>query len=65
MPCVLWAFVHMAAMGLWRPPVGPGGPGLDTVHRGRPVGSRYMFSRTAYLRRCGSELELYIVRTGS
>ena len=33
-PCVLRASVHMAAMGLWRPPVALGGPGLDTVHQG-------------------------------
>ena len=33
-PRVLRASVHMVAMGLWRPPVGPGGPGLVTVHQG-------------------------------
>ena len=34
-PHVLRASVHMeASMGLWRPPVGPGGRGLDTVHQG-------------------------------
>ena len=33
-PRVLWTSTHMAAMGLWRPPVGPG-PGLDTVHQGQ------------------------------
>ena len=32
-PRVLWASTQMAAMGLWRPPVGPGGPGPDTVHQ--------------------------------
>ena len=30
-PRVQRASTQMAAMGLWRPPVGPGGPGLDTV----------------------------------
>ena len=33
-PCILRALAHLAAMGLWWPPVGPGGPGLDTVHLG-------------------------------
>ena len=33
-PPVLRASAHLAAMSLWRPPVGPGGPGLDTVHQG-------------------------------
>ena len=58
-PHVLWASTHMAAMGLWRPPVGPGGPGLDTragnalvvpfVVHGHPVGSFTRSSRTASL----------------
>ena len=30
-PRVHRAATQMAAMGLWRPPIGPGGPGLDTV----------------------------------
>ena len=30
-PRVQSASTQMAAMGLWRPLVGPGGPGLDTV----------------------------------
>ena len=32
MPHVHRAFTQMAAMGLWRPPIRPGGPGLDTAH---------------------------------
>ena len=32
-PRVLRASTQMATMGLWRPPVGPGGPGPDTVHQ--------------------------------
>ena len=33
-PRVHRAATQMAAMGLWRPPIGPGGPGLVTVsHR--------------------------------
>ena len=31
-PRIHRAAIHMAAMGLWRPPCGPGGPGPDTVH---------------------------------
>ena len=30
-PRVHRASTQMAAMGLWCPPIGPGGPGLDTV----------------------------------
>ena len=30
-PRVNWAATQMAAMGLWRPPIVLGGPGLDTV----------------------------------
>ena len=30
-PWVHRAATQMAAMGLWRPPIGPGGPGLDTI----------------------------------
>ena len=33
-PRILHVLAHLAAMGLWRPPVGPGGPGLYTVHQG-------------------------------
>ena len=31
-PQVNHAFTQMAAMGLWRPPISPGGPGLMTAH---------------------------------
>ena len=31
-PRVHRAFTQMAAMGLWRPPVSPGVPGLDTAY---------------------------------
>ena len=31
-PWVNCAFTQMAAMGLWRPPIGPGGPGPITAH---------------------------------
>ena len=31
-PRVNHAFTQMAAMGLWRPPISPGGPGLMTAH---------------------------------
>ena len=49
--CVRSASTHMAAMCLWRPPNGPGGPGLpatsvpDALHviRARPV-SNQLFS---------------------
>ena len=34
-PCAFRVSTHMAAMGLWRPPVGPDGPGLDPVHQDR------------------------------
>ena len=34
-PCAFRASTHMAAMGLWRPPVGTDGPGLDPVHQDR------------------------------
>ena len=27
------ASTQMAAIGLWHPPVGPGGPGLVTIHQ--------------------------------
>ena len=33
-PRVLRASAHLAAIHLWRPPVGLGGSGLDTVHQG-------------------------------
>ena len=33
-PCVRRAFTHMVAMGLWRPPLGPGGPGLAVFNQG-------------------------------
>ena len=33
-PRVLRVSTHMAAMSLWRPPVGLGGPGMDTVQQG-------------------------------
>ena len=33
-PRVLRASTHLAAMGLWRPPNGPGGPGLEVIHQG-------------------------------
>ena len=32
-PRVLRALTQMAVMGIWRPPVGPGGPRPDTVHQ--------------------------------
>ena len=31
-PRVHRAFTQMATMGLWRPPVSPGGPGVDTAY---------------------------------
>ena len=31
-PRVHRASIQMAAMGLWRPPISMGGPGLDNVH---------------------------------
>ena len=56
-PRVLRASTQMAAMGLWSPPVGPGGTGPETrtarvvpgVIRGRPVSSSNRSNRTASL----------------
>ena len=31
---VLHASTHMAAIALWRPPNGSGGPGLEVIHQG-------------------------------
>ena len=64
MPHVRSASTHMEALGLWRPPHGPGDPALDVVHQGPPhtgfstlhcecpVGSRFLSSRTRELFPC-------------
>ena len=50
-PCVCRASAHMAAIGLWRPPVGPGGPGLAVFHQG------LQFFRVPYM--SSSPIRLY------